>query len=195
MSMKCSLSLSRPARGAWGWLATAVLVMLIPAVAWSEEKPEAAQTLSVVDPLTKRTLGKLNKAEQTILRLTNRERKKHDKPALTAVSHLTVIAQQHAINMARQQKLEHDLDGQSTTDRLKSVEYQFATYGENLAAGYKSEKITVQGWLKSPPHRENLLDELNLGFTQTGIGVQLGNDGVWYCCQVFAKPVPGKNYE
>jgi uncharacterized protein YkwD len=192
--MSCVLSQSNLSRGLWGWIGISLLAGM-PAFAFGEETALEASSLSVVDPLTKRKLGKLSKAEQAILRYTNLARKEHDKPPLTAVSHLTVIAQQHAINMARQQKLEHELDGQSAKDRLKGVEYQFASFGENIAAGYRDEKATVQGWMKSPPHRENLLDETNLGFTQIGIGAHRGTNGVWYCCQVFARPVPGKTYE
>ena len=111
------------------------------------------------------------------------------------VSHLTVIAQRHAINMARQQKLAHKLDGQTIVDRFKSAGYRFKTYGENVAAGYLNEKAAVEGWLKSPPHRGNLLDEKNLGFTQTGIGAHQAANGTWYYCQVFARPAPGTKYE
>ncbi len=183
-----------------GCLAFWLILGIFSAALAEEKKAEAkkaenAATLSVVDPVTKRKLGKLNRMEQAILKLTNRERKKHDKPALTAVSHLNVIAQQHAINMARQQKMDHKFDDKSVQDRLKGVGYKFGSYGENLAAGYKNEKIAVQGWMKSPPHRENILDEKDLGFTQIGIGVQRAANGVWYYCQVFARPATGTNYE
>jgi uncharacterized protein YkwD len=167
----------------------------LQAVSLGEEPAEESSSLSVEDRLTKRTLGKLTKAEQNLLKYTNLARKQHDKAPLTAVSHLNVVAQQHAINMAHQQKMAHELDGKSVTDRLAGVDYQFGTYGENVAAGFKTEKATVQSWLKSPPHRENLLDEKDRGFTHIGIGAHKGNNGAWYCCQVFARPAPGKTYE
>ena len=166
-----------------------------PVLAMGEELVETPQSLSVIDPLTKRTLGKLSKIEQGILRYTNLARKQNDKPELKAVSHLNVAAQRHAINMARQQKMEHVLDDKSVKDRLEAVEYRYHAFGENIAAGFPNEKATVQGWLNSPPHKENLLDEKALGFTQIGVGAHRGKNGVWYCCQVFGRPAPDQEYE
>ncbi len=160
----------------------------------AEEKPKA-ESLSVADTLTKRKLGEPTKAEQSLLRYTNLARSEHKMPALTEVSHLTVVAQRHAINMAKQQEMNHKLDEKGVKDRLDLVEYQYAAFGENIAAGYRNPKETVKGWMKSPGHRKNLLDEAGYGFTQIGLGAHQGTNGVWYCCQVFAKPVAGKNYE
>ncbi|MCA9067616.1 MAG: CAP domain-containing protein [Planctomycetaceae bacterium] len=162
---------------------------------WGEDEPEKAETLSVKDSLTKRTLGKLTKMENSVLKDTNLVRKQHDKPPLTAVSHLNVVAQRHAINMAYQQKMMHTLDEKGVMDRLKDVSYEFRTYGENIAMGYLNSKAVVQGWMNSPGHRKNLLDEANLGYTQIGIGAYRDTKGRWYYCQVFARPKPGKTYE
>lgn len=161
----------------------------LPAICIADEPAENAKSRNVVDPDSKRTLGKLTKVEQALLRYTNRARKQNDKPELQAVSHFNMGAQMHAINMARQRKMEHVLDEKSAKDRLEDVGYQFAVFGENIAARYPNEKATVAGWMNSPPHKENLLDEKNRGFTQVGTGAHRAANGVWYC-QVFAHPRP-----
>ena len=177
------------------WSLTILLILSLPAFAIAQEPTKKHNSLSVMDPATKRTLGKLTKVEQAILRYTNLARKQNGKLELTAVSHLNVAAQRHAINMARQQKMEHELDGKSATDRIKAVEYQFTAFGENIAAGYPNEKAAVAGWMNSPPHKGNILDEDKRGYVHIGIGAHKAANGVWYCCQVFARPASGNDYE
>lgn len=174
---------------------SAVFLLSVSAVILGEENAGKVESLTAVDPVTKRKLGTPSKYEENLLKYTNLARKKHDKPPLTEVSHLTVIAQRHAIDMARQEKMAHTLDGKSIADRLNSVSYRFQTFGENISAGYPNEQATVEGWLSSPGHKANLLDEGNLGFTQIGIGAHRSANGCWYCCQVFARPAPGQQYE
>src|SRR5438132_3215953 len=45
--------------------------------------------------------------------------------------------------------------------------YLYQKLGENLAAGFSDEQSTVNGWMASPPHRENLLDS---AFSDVGFG-------------------------
>ncbi|HLG91078.1 MAG TPA: CAP domain-containing protein, partial [Candidatus Saccharimonadales bacterium] len=45
--------------------------------------------------------------------------------------------------------------------------YSYQKLGENLAAGFSSEQSTVNGWMGSAPHRENLLDS---AFSEVGFG-------------------------
>lgn len=56
-----------------------------------------------------------------------------------------------------------DLDGSSW------IPYQYA--GENLAINFYDTNDLIQAWLKSPSHKENLL---NPNFEQTGIGITQG---------------------
>ena len=43
----------------------------------------------------------------------------------------------------------------------------------------------VEGWMKSPAHRESLLDPL---FTQTGVGIAISPDTEYFITQVFIRP-------
>src|SRR5262249_33873372 len=101
----------------------------------------------------------LSAEEQKILDLTNAERKKNDLPVLRANSLLTKLARAHSANMARQEKMAHDLDDKTPYQRLKDAGYAYARAGENVAqgdAGFTVEQI-FKGWMDSKGHRENIL--------------------------------------
>src|SRR6516162_4790404 len=67
---------------------------------------------------------KLSKDEQSVVDLTNSERKKADLSSLRVDPKLMAAARGHALNMAKQDKLPHDLDGKSMTDRIKAEGYE-----------------------------------------------------------------------
>ena len=102
---------------------------------------------------------------------------------------LDTAAQKHAENMARQDKLTHELDGKRSKDRVIMEGYSARVVAENIAqapagAG-KSPAAVVEAWRYSPGHYKNILLE---PVTETGIGVAKGKSGQWYYCQVFAAP-------
>lgn len=66
----------------------------------------------------------------------------------------------------------------------KSIPYRKA--GENVAynMGYSNPgKQAVEGWIKSPGHRQNMEGDFNL----TGIGISKNAKGEYYLTQVFIK--------
>ena len=69
-------------------------------------------------------------------------------------------------------------------DMATLFDYEYVSFGENLARNFKTPKQTVDAWLASPTHRENLL---NAHYTTTGIGVKQANDGNLYIVNLFAK--------
>ena len=48
-------------------------------------------------------------------------------------------------------------------------------------------KLAIDGWLNSPGHRRNLLDERSAGYRYTGIGVARDVDGAVYIAQVYLR--------
>lgn len=52
---------------------------------------------------------------------------------------------------------------------------------ENVAAGTMSAKEVVEGWLKSPGHKENIEGD----YKYTGIGLAKASDGHIYFTQIF----------
>src|SRR5262245_62775184 len=72
----------------------------------------------------------------SIVDLTNAERGKVGIPAVRVSSRLMQAAQLHADQMARFQRMEHELSGAQyprPVDRLAAVSYRWSAYGENIA--------------------------------------------------------------
>lgn len=130
---------------------------------------------------------KLTNQEQTLLDLTNVERKKNDLAPLKASSQLFKAARAHSVNMAKQEKLDHELDGKSPFDRIKDAKYKYRTAGENIAMSFPDPSMAdiLKLWLESPPHRANILNDK---FTEIGLGIAKNGKGEVYATQVFGKP-------
>lgn len=54
---------------------------------------------------------------------------------------------------------------------LDDVEYQYDKAGENLAKNFPNSQTTVNAWMESPSHRENML---NPNYSEVGFAVQEG---------------------
>jgi uncharacterized protein YkwD len=131
---------------------------------------------------------KLMPEEQQLLDLTNQERKKKELPPLKLSLRLTQVARAHAANMAKQEKMEHTLDGKTPLDRLRDAGYLFARGGENIAAGdadATSPATVMKAWMESKTHRDNILLP---AFTEIGLGMARDREGRIYFAQVLAKP-------
>jgi uncharacterized protein YkwD len=128
----------------------------------------------------------MSKAEKRLLDLTNEERKKNDLPLLTPSPLLFKVARAHSANMAKQNKMEHVLDGKKSAQRVKEAGYRYLSTGENIAFGnYPLDKL-VEAWMGSKLHRANIL---NKKFTEIGFGIVPDKDGVPYFTQLFGKPL------
>jgi len=86
-------------------------VLLVGWVGSAQERGKKAETV------------KLSADEKKLLDLTNAEREKEDLPPLKANAILMKLARAHSENMAKQQKLDHDLDCKTPFDRLREAEY------------------------------------------------------------------------
>lgn len=128
----------------------------------------------------------LTRQEQTLLELTNKERAKNKLPPLTASPLLTRVARAHAANMARQEKMEHKLDGKTPGQRAEAAGYRLGWIGENIAAGEDWPLAgLMEGWMNSKRHRENIL---SMRFTEIGLGLAKTSKGEVYYTQLFGRP-------
>jgi uncharacterized protein YkwD len=127
----------------------------------------------------------MTKVEKRLLELTNAERAKEELPALKAAPLLFKSAREHSANMAKQGKMEHELDGKNPFQRIKGVGYQYYLAGENIAFGPLDLKAVMNGWMNSEGHRKNILHK---GYTEIGLGIARGSDGAYYYTQVFGTP-------
>ena len=122
-----------------------------------------------------------------ILDLTNMERSKVGLPPLTFNSKLAAAAQKHSQSMAMQDFFDH----RQMVERVKAEGYQYSRVGENIIAGNPTPEAAMQGWMKSPGHRANIL---NPEFRELGVGYYvLENDQgnvnyKHYWTQVFGTP-------
>jgi uncharacterized protein YkwD len=128
----------------------------------------------------------LSEQEKTLLELTNKARVAEKLPPLKPNAALFQAARSHSANMAKQDKLEHELDGKRVSDRASAAGYDWDEIAENIAyTDEGSAEEIVNGWLKSEGHRKNLL---NPDVTDIGLGVAKNAKGEWYYTQVFGKP-------
>jgi uncharacterized protein YkwD len=126
-----------------------------------------------------------------VVDLTNQFRAKNGLAPLTLNSKLNAAAQVHSKNMAVQDFFGHQgMDGSSEGDRVSQEGYNWRNLAENIAAGRKTPKQVVEGWIKSPGHRLNILNpkvkDIGVGyfFLANDTGKTNYND---YWTQVFGE--------
>lgn len=104
-----------------------------------------------------------------LLQETNSERSKNGAKSLRMNSKLYVAAQAKANDMAAKNYWSHYTpEGNAPWVFVKDQDYPYQKLGENLATGFLDERGTINGWMASKGHRENLLDP---SFTEVGFGV------------------------
>ncbi len=74
-------------------------------------------------------------------------------------------------------------DGRDCFTVLEEVGVAYTSCGENIAAGYATPEKVVEGWMNSPGHRANILNER---FEEIGVGVVEAN-GYFYWVQLFIR--------
>ncbi len=103
-----------------------------------------------------------------LLTITNQHRASNDGQPLQINSKLTEAAQRKAQDMAQRNYWSHTTpDGEQPWVFVDQVEYRYIKAGENLAYGFLTSEQTINGWMNSPSHRENMLDN---SFSEVGFG-------------------------
>lgn len=117
--------------------------------------------------------------ELVIFKETNDVREEAGLNRLTLDLRLCKAARFHASNMANTRIMSHVLNRSTPGGRAAQFGYPNAV-GENIAYGYFHTEVVRTSWMRSTPHRINMLDS---SWTRAGIGA--GANGVWYHCQLF----------
>jgi uncharacterized protein YkwD len=154
--------------------ATVVLALALAPLGpgWSQEK--------------KADKFELSADEKKLLELTNAEREKEKLQPLKPNPLLVQAARAHAANMAKQEKLEHVLDGKTPAQRVRATGYVYTEVAENISWGEGvSLQEVMRGWMKSPLHRDNILKP---GFREIGLAAFRSPKGELWCVQVFGTP-------
>jgi Cysteine-rich secretory protein family len=120
-------------------------------------------------------------SEGAIFELVNEERIENDITPLILNNKLTQAAINKAKDLAKNNYFNHDSnEGKKFSTWIKETGYEYSFIGENLAKDFSNNESIIKAWLKSPGHRENILND---NFTETGIAVY--NDIV---VQIFGRP-------
>lgn len=136
----------------------------------------------------------LTKTVQTaIIKQTDEFRQSHGLAALKRDEHLMQAAAKFASFMAETSKYGHRANGKTPAERAVAAGYDYCVVRENIAYRTNTGDVTaaslidvfVQGWIDSPPHRENMLADY---VTQTGVAVATTDDVTYYAVQMFGRP-------
>lgn len=119
-----------------------------------------------------------------ILGYVNEFRAQNGKPALVMNEFMVETARRHSRDMASgATPFGHD----GFDDRVRIIGNRLGPIhaaAENVAMGQMTAREVVDGWIKSPGHRENMLGD----YTLTGIGTARKDDGTIYFTQIFIHP-------
>jgi uncharacterized protein YkwD len=95
---------------------------------------------------------------QSVLSEMNAYRARNGMAPLHFDARLSLAADDRMRDMEDLEYWAHDApDGRSPFVWLKSRGYDFQYAGENLASGFETTEVLVQGWMESPGHRANIL--------------------------------------
>jgi uncharacterized protein YkwD len=111
---------------------------------------------------------------EALLRI-NHERGRAGLSALTRSPVLDLAAQRHACDNAAHNRMSHTgSDGSQFGERIRRAGYGYRRANENVALGYRDAASVVAAWMRSPGHRQNVLDRAT---QDMGVGVARGRDG------------------
>jgi uncharacterized protein YkwD len=107
--------------------------------------------------------------EQQVIDLTNEQRQQNGCiTALVLSPQLTAAASAHSQDMAIHDLFSHTgSNGSTMVSRVVATGYSYSQLAENIAAGHATAEAVVDGWMKSPGHRANIL---NCSLHELGVG-------------------------
>jgi uncharacterized protein YkwD len=125
-------------------------------------------------------------AEQEVLELVNAQRWEYGLAELRPAAALADAARLHARDMAQEDYVEHDSFDRSEGRLMKACEWSKRVLwfvpdehqlAENIAAGASTPQEVVDGWMRSPVHRRNVL---GAAYTELGVGYWPGGSAGFY---------------
>jgi uncharacterized protein YkwD len=115
--------------------------------------------------------------EGQVLALVNVERSAAGCAPVTADPDLAAVARAHSADMRDRGYFSHDAPGGvSPWDRAEAAGIS-TMRAENIAQGQRDAAAVMAAWMKSPGHRENILD---CDLRTLGVGVAQGSGGPWW---------------
>ena len=113
---------------------------------------------------------------QQLMQATNEDRAQHGLEPLQWDPALARAAQAHAYQMVRHGELSHQYSGErELVDRAGRAGAHLSTVAENIAVATNPQVVEAE-WMRSPPHRQNILDPR---LTTIGIGLVRQGNNLW----------------
>lgn len=150
----------------------------MPPIPQVPQEPQGVSTRESVNPTQQSAI------EKELIERANAERQKVKLTPLSVEPLVTLAARRHVVNMAKLNRLAHELDGQGVGDRLNHLGFGWVKCGENIARGQETPAEAIASWMNSPGHRANLLGPT---YTHFGVACCESPDGVKYWTMVLAQ--------
>jgi len=127
--------------------------------------------------------------EHLVFNLINKKRAEFGLSPVVWSEDLERLAHGYSTEMATNNFFSHQgLDGKTVGNRADSMGIKkWRALGENIAynRGYDNPfESVVESWMKSPGHRENIL---NGRWQKSGVGIAVTPEGAYYFTQVFLR--------
>lgn len=161
-----------------------------PGTTLAPSVPPTATPPATTPPVTTRPAATVRPAvvgmaalENRVFELTNAERTKRRCDPLRLDTRLRTAARGYSDEMARYGAWNHiGHDGSEPDDRMRRAGYDTSGgWAENIAKGYATAEAVMDGWMRSPGHRANIL---NCDLRAIGVGV-VKSGGTLYWTQDF----------
>jgi uncharacterized protein YkwD len=132
-----------------------------------------------------------SQAERQLLDLANEARAEAGLAPLRSDEGLMRAARKHSALMASQNQLSHDLPGEPTLPQrlAATTTLQLSAEGENVGLARSAAEIH-RGFMRSPHHRENLLDP---DYNIAGFAV-VRNGNMIYVTEDFGRAMPSPRF-
>ena len=119
-----------------------------------------------------------------VVQLVNEERAKQGLPLLIQDTSLNQLAIIKAQDMLEYSYFDHESPYYGNPwDMAALYDYQFSSFGENIARYLSTPEEVVKAWMVSDTHRENILKST---YTHMGVAIKKDDDGKFYWIQLFA---------
>ncbi len=124
---------------------------------------------------------------------TNNQRSANGVASLSLNNRLDAAAQAKANDMATRDYWSHNTpEGNPPWVFVQQQGYDYQKVGENLATGFNDEQATIDGWMASAGHRENMLDsaysEVGFGFANSSNYTSAGGGPMTVIVAYYGKP-------
>lgn len=122
-------------------------------------------------------------ADSSFATMLNGVRADNGAAPLSYDARLRRAAQAHANDMLAMGRMTHrGSDGSDAGQRIRREGYDARTWGENVARGYQTEAVVLNGWVNSPDHQAN---NINPDFEDFALA-KAGSGSNLYWVLVFA---------